>query len=100
MARTTLLLPESMRPLPGSLAGAFGGGGINLGLGGLIVLFSLMFIFYVALVRGAHQLTPRAVLIGIACLNLLVLLAPPMLSTDMFSYIAYGRIGAVYGSSP
>lgn len=100
VARTALLLPRSTRPLPNWLAGAFGQGGIDLGLGGMIVVLGLMFLAYVAMVRSAHQLTPRAVLIGIGCLNLLVLLAPPMLSTDMFSYIAYGRIGAVYGSNP
>lgn len=100
VARTSLLLPEPLRPLPTSLAGAFGQGGIDLGLGGLIAVLSLMFVSYAAVVRGAHQLTARAVLIGIGCLNLLVLLAPPILSTDMFSYIAYGRIGAVYGSNP
>jgi hypothetical protein len=100
VARTSLLLPESVRPLPSSLAGAFGQGGIDLGLGGLIAVLTLMFLAYALMVRGAHQLTARTVLIGIGCLNLLVLLAPPMLSTDMFSYIAYGRIGAVYGSNP
>jgi hypothetical protein len=99
-ARTSLLLPESVRPLPSSLAGAFGQGGFDLGLGGMIAVLTLMFLSYAAMVRGANQLTARTVLIGIGCLNLLVLLAPPMLSTDMFSYIAYGRIGAVYGSNP
>jgi hypothetical protein len=99
-AHTFLLLPASMRPLPSSLAGAFGQGGIDLGLGGLTVVLTLMFGSYAAMVRGVQQLTARPVLIGIACLNLLVLLAPPLLSTDVFSYIAYGRIGRVYGSNP
>ncbi|HEY2438532.1 MAG TPA: hypothetical protein VGH93_15225, partial [Solirubrobacteraceae bacterium] len=35
-ARTDVLLPESLRPVPHDLAGAFGSGGINLGLGGMI----------------------------------------------------------------
>lgn len=99
-ARTNLLLPETVRPVPTSLAGAFGQGGIDLGLGGLVVVLGLTFVSYAAMVRGSDQLTARPVLIGIACLNLLVLLAPPMLSTDVFSYIAYGRIGAVYRFNP
>jgi Glycosyltransferase family 87 len=101
-ARTDLLLPASLRPvvdLP-SLEGAFGQGSIDLGLGGLIAVMLLMFVAYIAMIRGAHQLTARPVLIGIACLDLLVLLAPALLSTDVFSYMAYGRIGAVYGSNP
>lgn len=100
VAQTSPLLPRSVRPLPSYLAGAFGQGGIDLGLGGLIAVLGLMLVSYVAVIRGSHQLTARTVLIGVGCLNLLVLLAPPMLSTDVFSYIAYGRIGAVYGSNP
>jgi hypothetical protein len=99
-SRTDLLLPESVRPVPSSLEGAFGHGGIDLGLGGLAVVLALMFVAYAAMVRGADQLTARPVLIGIACLTLIVLLAPLMLSTDVFSYIAYGRIGGVYGFNP
>ena len=99
-ARTDPLLPASVRPVPSSLAGAFGHGGINLGFGGMVAVLALMFVSYVAMVRGVHQLTVRPVLIAIACLNLLVLLAPPLLSTDVFSYMAYGRIGAIYGSNP
>lgn len=101
-AHTGLLLPETFALAAGvsPLAGVFGQGGVDLGLGGLIAVMTVMFVFYVALVRGAHQLSARPVLIGIACLNLLVLLAPPLLSTDIFSYMAYGRIGAVYGFNP
>jgi alpha-1,6-mannosyltransferase len=99
-AQTDLLLPASVRPVPNSLAGAFGQGGIDLGLGGVSAVLVVMFVSYVALVRGAHRLSARPVLIGIACLNLLVLLAPPLLSTDVFSYLAYGRIGALYGFNP
>ncbi|MBV9195670.1 MAG: DUF2029 domain-containing protein [Solirubrobacterales bacterium] len=99
-ARTALLLPESARPVPSSMAGAFGHGGIDLGLGGLIAALGLMFVSYAAMVSRGHRLTARPVLIGIACLNLLVLLAPPMLSTDIFSYVAYGRMGTLYAANP
>ena len=37
---------------------------------------------------------------AIAALNALVLLAPPLLSTDVFSYQAYARMGAIYGANP
>jgi alpha-1,6-mannosyltransferase len=100
-AHTDLLLPESVRlAVPSSLAGTFGSGGIDLGLGGLIAVLLLTFVSYAAMVRGADQLTARPVLIGIGCLTLIILLAPLMLSTDVFSYIAYGRIGHVYGFNP
>lgn len=97
---TSVLLPPSAQPIPGSLAGVFGHSGIDLELGGAIAVLALMFVSYLAAIRGADQLSPRAVLIGIAGLNAVVLLAPPLLSTDVFSYVAYGRIGALYGGNP
>ena len=37
---------------------------------------------------------------AIAALYALVLLAPPLVSTDIFSYQAYARMGALYGTNP
>jgi Glycosyltransferase family 87 len=99
-AQSNLLLPASVRPLPGSLAGPFGSVGLGLGLAPLIAVFVLMFLSYVVAVRAVDQLSLRAVLISIAVLNVLVLLAPPLLSTDVFSYGAYARMGALYGANP
>ena len=99
-AGTEVLLPESVRPVPAWLAGAFGQSSVDLGLGGLIAALGLMFVSYALAVRASHQLSARAVLIGVAALYTLVFLAPPLLSTDMFSYLAYGRIGALYGANP
>jgi hypothetical protein len=100
-SHTDLLLPRSLRPAPMTwLTGAFGHAGINLGLAALIVVMSMMFVCYALVVRSADQLSARGVLIGVAGLLTLVLLGPPLLSTDVFSYIAYGRIGALYGANP
>jgi hypothetical protein len=99
-AQTNLLLPQSVRPVPGWLAGPLGGKGIDLGLGGTIAMLALMLLSYVVVIRAADRLSARAVLIGIAALHALVLLAPPLFSTDVFSYMAYGRMGALYGASP
>ena len=73
----------------------FGRGVLDLGLGGLIAVLGLMFVSYTVAIRSAHQLSARAVLCCVAGLLALVLLAPPLFSTDMFSYMAYGRIGAL-----
>ncbi|HWF75428.1 MAG TPA: polyprenol phosphomannose-dependent alpha 1,6 mannosyltransferase MptB [Solirubrobacteraceae bacterium] len=99
-ARTGVLLPASIRSLPGWLVGPFGRHGIDLGIGGLIAVFTLMLISYAVAMRAADQLSGRVVLICIAALNALALLAPPLLSTDVFSYMAYGRMAALYGSNP
>jgi hypothetical protein len=40
------------------------------------------------------------VLAPIAALHMLVVLAPPILSTDVFSYVSYSRRGALYHDNP
>jgi Glycosyltransferase family 87 len=99
-AGTDQLLPESVRPVPGWLAGPFGSTGIDLGILGVVAVMAAMFAGYALAVRDAHRLSPRAVLITIAALHALVLLAPPLLSTDVFSYQAYARMWSVYGANP
>jgi hypothetical protein len=99
-AHTQLLLPQSLRQSLGGLAGAFGHVGLDIGLPGLIATMVLMFLSYAVALRAARYLSRRAVLVSIAALNALVLVAPPLLSTDLFSYIAYGRLGGTYGINP
>lgn len=100
-SRTHLLLPQSLSlAIPSSLAGPFGYHGIDLGYAGVAVTLALMLVSYALAIRACNQLSARSVLLGIAALNAVVLLAPPLLSTDVFSYIAYGRLGAVYHANP
>jgi alpha-1,6-mannosyltransferase len=99
-AHTNVLLPESVRPLPGWLAGPFGSTGLSLGYGGVIATLTAMFVSYGVAARAADRLSPRTVLMCIAAVHALVLLAPPLLSTDIFSYQFYGRMGAIYGANP
>jgi hypothetical protein len=97
---TAQLLPESVRPIPRSLAGPFGGTGLDLRSYGLIAVLVAMFACYALAVHAADRLSGRAVLMTIAALYALVMLAPAMLSTDIFSYGAYGRMGTLYGANP
>jgi hypothetical protein len=97
---TDTLLPLSVRPVPTWLAGPFGSTDLNIGTGGLIAVLTMMFISYVVAVNLSDRLSGRAVLATIAALNALVLLAPPLLSTDIFSYQAYARMWITYGANP
>src|SRR5436305_2061034 len=78
------------------LQGWFGTPGIDLGGVGLTVVMVAMFGSYLMAVRSAGRLSPLLVLGTIAALHALMLLAPPLFSTDVFSYQFYGRIGQVY----
>ncbi|MDX6654727.1 MAG: alpha,6-mannosyltransferase [Solirubrobacterales bacterium] len=98
--QSELLLPTSLRPLPESLAGPLAGAGLKLGVFALIAAFGTMLLSYAVATRAAERLRPRTVLIAILALHAIVLLAPPLFSSDVFSYTAYSRMGAVYGSNP
>ena len=99
-ANTETLLPLSIRPVLPPLTGAFGSADVNLHFGGAIAVLSLMTICYVIVASLAGELSTRAVLMTIAALYAFVLLAPPLVSTDIFSYQAYARMGSLFGTNP
>jgi hypothetical protein len=56
-SQTNVLLPQSVQfGVPRSLAGPFGGIGLNLGLAGVIAVFTLMFLSYALAIRAVDQL--------------------------------------------
>jgi len=64
--------------------------------GGLWLALSL----YLVTLARLRDLPERAVLWAIAGLHLLFLVAPPLLSQDVFSYIAYARMGVEHSLNP
>jgi len=101
-ADTSKLLPQTLSAGIGQvgLAGSFGTTGLHLGSAGLTIVIVAMFVSYLLTVRSASRLSPLLVLGAIAGLHALMLLAPPLFSTDVFSYQFYGRIGALYHANP
>jgi hypothetical protein len=98
---TPSLLPESIQlGAPAALGGVFRGISLNIHSGGAIAALALMFAFYALAVAASGQLSPRVVLMTIAALHAVILLAPPLVSTDVFSYQAYARMGALYSINP
>jgi alpha-1,6-mannosyltransferase len=57
-------------------------------------------VLYAVVVWRAGELNRRTVAWAIVALHALFLLAPPLLSQDVFSYIAYARFGAEHGLDP
>ena len=60
----------------------------------------LALLLYVAVLVRIGDLPARAVLWTIVGLHVLFLLAPPLLSQDVFSYIAYARLGVEHSLNP
>lgn len=57
-------------------------------------------ILYVGVLLRARDVGPGATVAVIAGLHAVFALAPPLLSQDVFSYIAYARIGVEHGLNP
>jgi hypothetical protein len=55
---------------------------------------------WAAVVIGAGGLTRRVVIVALIAAHVLFLLAPPLLSQDVFSYIAYARLGVEHDLNP
>jgi alpha-1,6-mannosyltransferase len=57
-------------------------------------------VLYVVVLAGARSVGIRVALGAVVAMHLLFLLAPPLLSHDVFSYIAYARLGVANHLNP
>src|SRR5437763_8062724 len=90
---------------PGWLLGPLrfaGAGGADGPLAGPLFYAGLWvaLLLYALVVLRAADVSRRAAIYTIGGLHVLFLLAPPLLSQDVFSYIAYARLGAEHGLDP
>lgn len=99
MVAAATWLERHGRTAPDWLLGFFGGG-IGLSGSAFYILLWLAFAGYLLLIYSAPALNRRllwALAIGLAGL---FMVAPPLLSQDVFSYIAYARLGVEHGLNP
>jgi len=59
-----------------------------------------MFAGYLFAVNYVELVSTRTVIWAVVALNVIVLLGPPLLSTDVFSYQMYGRMLTIYHTNP
>lgn len=88
------------RAQPGWLAGPLEGFGGRITFDQFLLLEVAMGVGYLCLLATGAVLPRRAVLGAIAVVHVALLLAPPLLSSDVFSYIDYARLGALHGVDP
>jgi alpha-1,6-mannosyltransferase len=92
------LVPSGHEEFPGWLTGPFSPIGIDVSKSIDVGLISAMGVGWMVVVASWGAL-PRATVGSIVALHAVMLLAPPLLSTDVFGYIAFGRLDVVHGFS-
>jgi glycosyl transferase family 87 len=92
-------VPAAAHVRPEWLLGPYGNG-LELGGPWFLVCLVLAFLAYLGLVALADRIPSRVLWGVVAGAVVLFLLAPPLLSQDVFSYIAYARLGARHGLDP
>ncbi|HLI60600.1 MAG TPA: glycosyltransferase family 87 protein [Solirubrobacteraceae bacterium] len=101
LANTPQLSPDNFRlAFPLSFAGPLSAVGPDIHLGGVIALFTVMCVCYATLVRLGARLPALAIVVAVIVLHVLMAIAPPVMTTDVFSYGAYGRMGPDYHLNP
>lgn len=94
------LIRSPVSPHPSWLSGPLAGLGAHITHNQFLLLEAAMAVGYLGLLAARVELGRGAVLGAIGVLNVAFLLAPPLLSTDVFSYLDYARLGALHGIDP
>jgi len=92
-------VPAARAGTPRWLLG-IGGRGLDIEPRAYLGLMIAAFLCYLVVVALADQIEPRLLWTAIIALVALFALAPPLLSQDVFSYIASGRLAARHGLNP
>jgi alpha-1,6-mannosyltransferase len=74
--------------------------GLGLGSGSFQALTLAMCASYLAVLLTAGALPGRAIALAIVAANAVLLLGPPLLSQDVFGYLAFARLGVLHGLDP
>jgi alpha-1,6-mannosyltransferase len=89
------LIPKSPE-----IAGWLGGIGERLGFRVFLIALLVSSAAYAGLLAAAGTISKRSAIALVAVLHAIVFAGPILLSTDVFSYIAYARMGVEHGINP
>jgi hypothetical protein len=85
---------------PGWMAGPLQGLGSALSKDGFQTLTLIMCAGYVLVLIAARRLPMGAILAAILTTHVILALGPPLLSQDVFGYLAFARMGVLHGLDP
>jgi len=91
---------SALIPKSPDIAGWLGGIGERLGFRVFLIALLSFSGAYCGLLALAGTLSKRFAIVLLAALHLIVFAGPILISTDVFSYIAYARMGVEHGLNP
>lgn len=91
---------SSLIPKSPEIAGWLSGIGERLGFRIFLIAVLAFSAGYAGLIAAARGISKRWAIALIAALHAIVFVGPILLSTDVFSYIAYARMGVEHGLNP
>lgn len=94
------LAPFNERRQPDWLRGPLADLGLGLGELGFVCLLIFLLGLYVVVVTRASTLGARSALGAVVLLHVLFMLGPPVVQTDIFGYLMYGRLGVLHDLVP
>jgi alpha-1,6-mannosyltransferase len=95
------LTPASWHGMPSWMSGPLHGLGTGaLTSHGFAALFLAMCACYAVVLATARHVDGRVAIGAVVALHVLFLVAPPLLSADVFGYVDYARIAALHGIDP
>ena len=99
-AYPTRLVPSARFMFPDWLSGPFAGLGTQMHLVAFAVALVLMIVLYVVTLTHVRDIPVRWVIGTVVGVHAIFLLAPPLLSTDIFGYLAHARLLSIHDLNP
>jgi alpha-1,6-mannosyltransferase len=96
----TSFVPGAKAGNPGWLHEPFSSLDLGLTTHWVTYVMLAMWVFYGLTLAFSDAISIRSALTAIVAVHVIFLLSPPLLSMDVFSYIEYGRLGALHGLNP
>jgi hypothetical protein len=94
------LIRSAAHVRPGWVSGPLAPLSVRITFAQFLLLEGAMAVGYAGVLIAGAELHRRLVIGAIALLHVVFLLAPPLLSGDIFSYLAYARLGVVHHIDP
>jgi hypothetical protein len=99
-SRPSAYVPARTGGWPDWMAGPLEGLGVGLTSSSFQAYMLILCASYLLVLLAARSLPMRALAAGIVAAHAVLLLGPPLISQDVFGYIAFARMGSLHGLDP